>query len=379
MTEKIRVLHCIETIASGGVEQVRLTLVRGLPIDRFEHKIICTWKGGPIAETLEAEGVELIPIGSFKHPFQWSKHKQVLRVIRKFKPHIIHGAIFEGMSMAAISGTLGRVPVRILEETSEPTTRSKKALWIQGIFSNMTDKIIGISPSVYTFLTQKAGISKDKVVLINNGVSVPGSKIKAISKADLGLAENDIILGGVGRVYNNVKRFSDILESLQILGNPRIKFLLIGDGPDLPSLKLKAKSLGVENQFISLGYQSSPQSYMESMDVFLIPSAHEGFGLVAVEAMYANLPVIASRVGGLKDVVLDGETGFLVSPLSPRELAEKINVLIDRPDLRSSMGQKGRLRALKFYTAKGYCDEIMRLYLDLLEKKGILISETYTC
>ncbi|WP_373399083.1 hypothetical protein V8V91_05035 [Algoriphagus halophilus] len=121
----IRVLHCIETIASGGVEQVRLTLVRGLDPSKFEHKIICTWKGGAIAIALEQEGIELIPIGGFTHPFEWNKQKQVLEVIRKFKPHIIHGAIFEGMSMAAIAGTLGGVPIRILEETSEPIGRSK--------------------------------------------------------------------------------------------------------------------------------------------------------------------------------------------------------------------------------------------------------------
>ena len=328
-----------------------------------------------MAEALEAEGVELIPIGGFKHPFQWKKHKQVLKVIRDFKPHIIHGAIFEGMSMAAISGTIGRVPVRIMEETSEPTTRSKKALWIQRIFSHMSDKIIGISPSVCDFLIQNAGIPRRKVVLINNGVPIPGPGAQIFTKSDLGLDQNDIVLGAVGRVYNEVKRFSDILEALRILANQRLKFLLIGDGPDLPELKIKAKFLGVEGQFISLGYHSSPQSFMELMDIFLVPSAHEGFGLVAVEAMFAGLPVIATRVGGLKDVVRDGETGYLVSPLSPKELAEKIQFLLDNPELKTHMGQKGRLRALEFYTAERYCEEIKILYLDLLDKKGILNSE----
>lgn len=352
-----------------------MTLVRGLPKDQFEHKIICTWAGGPIAKALEAEGVEIIPIGSFKHPFQWDKHKQVLQVIKEFKPHIIHGAIFEGMSMAAISGTLGRVPVRILEETSEPTTRSRKALLIQQIFSNLTDKIIGISPSVCDFLIQKVRISREKVILINNGVSVPKPLVEGFKKAVLGLDQEDMVLGAVGRVYNDVKRFSDILEAIKILENPRIKFLLIGEGPDLQHLKNQAGLLGVQDQFLAVGYQSDPQSYMELMDVFLVPSAHEGFGLVAVESMLAGLPVIASRVGGLKDVVVDGETGFLVPPRSPGSIAEKIQILIDQPQLRKQMGEKGRQRALQHFTAERYCRDVENLYLELLHKKGILPSE----
>jgi len=74
----IRVLHCIETIASGGVEQTILTLIRGLDQSKFQHKIICTWKGGPMAEALENEGVEITAVGSFKHPFQWRKLQKVV-------------------------------------------------------------------------------------------------------------------------------------------------------------------------------------------------------------------------------------------------------------------------------------------------------------
>lgn len=374
MTSKIRVLHCIETIASGGVEQVRLTLVRGLPKDRFEHKIICTWAGGPIAEALEAEGVEVIPIGGFKHPFQWSKHKQVLKVIQEFKPHIIHGAIFEGMSMAAISGTLARVPVRILEETSEPINRTKKTQFIQRIFTKVTDKIIGISPSVCQFLIERVGINKGKVILINNGVAIPKSDSKYLTKKELQITDVDLVLGAIGRVYNEVKRFSDVLDALNILKDQNIKFILIGDGPDLNSLKDKAKELGLGKQFLALGYQSSPESILPAIDIFLVPSAHEGFGLVAVEAMLASLPVIATRVGGLKDVVIDGETGFLIPPLDPQALAVKIKALIQNPELRKSMGQKGKMRALENYTAERYCAEIEDLYLGLLKEKQVHIN-----
>jgi glycosyltransferase involved in cell wall biosynthesis len=374
----IRILHCIETIASGGVEQVRLTLVRGLPKDRFEHKIICTWKGGPIAEALEAEGVELIPIGSFRHPLQWSKHKQVLKVIREFKPHIIHGAIFEGMSMAAIGGKLGKVPITILEETSFPQSRSQKAIYLQQLFVKVADKVVGIAPTVISYLSDQVKIPKSKLRLINNGVNSPRevspSELEEL-RLELGIEKDDLIFGSAGRFYNEVKRFTDILEAIHQLPASKVKFLLLGQGPDQDLILRKAKKLGLEKRLILPGYQNDTAPFYELMDIFCIASAHEGFGLVAAEAMLHGLPVIATKVGGLQDIVLDQETGYLVPPLSPESLAEKIQLLIEQPELRQEMGEKGKQRAFEHFSAERYCREVENLYLELLSKKGVDIRE----
>ncbi len=372
---KIRILHCIETISSGGVEQTRLTLARGLDKDKYEFKIICTWAGGPIAEALEKEGVELIPIGSFKHPFEWSKHQKVRQVIRDFKPHIIHGAIFEGMSMAVIGGKLGKVPVVILEETSDPQNRSRKAIWLQRLWVKAADKVIGIAPAVVGYLKDTVKVPNGKLKLINNGVgALKQIKEKEVDeiKKELGVTDTDIILGSVGRIYDEVKRFSDILEALTILKMPNLKFLLVGQGPDLETLKTKAKAFGLQNQFLSVGYKKQPEAYYQLMDIFCIASAHEGFGLVAAEAMMHQIPVVATRVGGLQNVVVDNETGFLVPPKDPKALGEKIQTLINNPELRKQMGQAGYQRAMEHYSAERYVREVEELYLGLLKEKGII-------
>lgn len=369
---KIRVLHCIETIASGGVEQTRLTLIRGLDRKVFEHKIVCTWAGGPIAEALKNEGVELIVVGPFKHPFQLQKHRKVLSVIKSFKPHIVHGAIFEGMAMAAIGGRIGGVPVVILEETSEPVTRSVKAIWLQRIFVRLADKIIGISPAVVKYLTEKARLPSNKILLVNNGVQMPRDYEKArVEKirVDLGIADGDFVIGSVGRIYNEVKRFSDILEAIKLLNRTDVKFLLVGDGPDLSELSETAIALGLERNFIPVGYQENPSYYYRIMDVFCLPSAHEGFGLVAAEAMLHRLPVIASNVGGLADIVVDGITGLLIPPYSPKAISEKILILLGDSKMREDMGNRGYARAKENYSSDRYCKEINNLYLDLVAKK----------
>lgn len=372
--EKIRVLHCIETISSGGVEQTRLTLIRGMDKEKFEHKIICTWAGGPIAEALCAEGVELIVVGSFSHPFEVRKHQKVLKVIKSYRPHIIHGAIFEGMAMASIGGMLGKVPVVVLEETSEPSTRSRKAIWLQRVFAKRADKIIGISPAVVSYLTDKAKLPKEKIQLVNNGVAMPKGldPIDAGKlKADLGIRAGDFVVGSVGRIYNEVKRFSDILEAIKISGRSNFKFLLVGDGPDLRKLKEMAQELKLEGNFIAVGYQENPGLYYQIMDVFCVPSAHEGFGLVAAEAMLHHLPVIASNVGGLANVVIDKETGFLIPVNSPSAISQKLAILYSEKGMREKMGKSGYNRAKENYTSERYCLEIENLYLSLLTSKGI--------
>lgn len=373
--QKIRLLHCIETISSGGVERIRLTFAKGLDFNRYELKIICTKAVGPIKDQLEGFGVEIVEVGPFKSPFEWGKYKKVLGVIRNFQPHIIHGAVFEGMSMASVGGLFGKVPVVILEETSFPSTRSKKALFLQRFCSIYADKVIGIAPSVVQFLKDKVKISSSKIVLINNGVEIPeicSDQEKFQIRKNLSIEKEDLVIGSVGRVHDSVKRFSDILKVIKLLENPKIKFLLVGQGPDLDELKILSIELGIQDQFIPVGFREKPDSYYQIMDVFCLPSAQEGFGLVAAEAMLHRLPIVATRVGGLQDIVVDQETGFLVPPFSPNQIADKLKILIEDPELRKSLGEKGYHRAMEHYTAERYCKEVEDLYLELLKKKGIL-------
>jgi L-malate glycosyltransferase len=110
------------------------------------------------------------------------------------------------------------------------------------------------------------------------------------------------------------------------------------------------------------------------MNLFAIVSHMEAFGLVAVEAMFHRIPVIATRVGGLKDIVREGETGILVEAHNPSQIAEAINSLISNPALRIDMGAKGYERAHRDYSAQRYVKDVESLYNKLLVKKGVISS-----
>ena len=374
--QKIRILHCIETISSGGVERIRRSLARYLDKDLYEQKIICTQANGIIPEEIRAEGVEIISIGRLKHTFHWSQYKKVLQIIRSYRPHIIHGAVFEGLSMATVSGFLGRVPIIIAEETSDPKNRSHKATLLLKLLTSVADRVIGISHSVVLYLQKTAKINPQKIIMINNGVEVPRIvDIKEVERLrqKYGVWEDEVIIGSVGRIRDKVKLYSDIIKAVALLPDrAKIKIVIVGEGPDRDFLKKTAAERGLGNQLIMPGVQMDTPPFYRLMDIFCIVSDNEGFGLVAAEAMFHRLPVIASAVGGLKDIVINGETGFLVPSHSPDKIAEKLQLLIDQPELRTSMGAQGLDRAEKEYSAKVYVEKVHQLYQQLLREKGIL-------
>ena len=375
MDDKILLLHCIETISSGGVDKLRLTLAQGLDKEKYKLKIICTQAHGALAEGLVKEGVDIYEVGAFKHPFEFSKHRKVLQVIKDYRPHIIHGAVFEGNTMACIGGLRGRVPVIILEETSDPKNRSKKANWLLNTYTRFADRIIAISPSVASYLEHTARIKRHKIQLINNGVETP----RAVTEEEIialkrryNIGATDLVIGSVGRLRNFHKLFTDIIEAVALLKDfSKIKILIVGEGEDRALIEETAKNLGLESNLVMAGLQADTAPFYQVMDIYCIASHMEGFGLVAAEAMFHQLPVVATAVGGLKDIVIDGETGFLVPSHRPDKIAEKLQVLIGDPELRRSMGAKGLARARAEYSAEAYVGKVHQLYQELLMEKGI--------
>ncbi len=371
----IRVLHIMSTVTGGGVERRRLSLAKAFKGSDFQMKLVGTFKSGNIADQIEENGVEIIEIGDFKGPFHWEKHKKIQKIIDDFKPHIIHGAVFEGVTMAAINGFLKKVPIILLEETSDPQNRSSKADLLLRVFSLAADRFIAIAPNVADYLRNTAKVSSKKVITINNGVEIPRqvSELEIQNLKDqYAIKEDDFIVGTVGRLFNDHKRITDIIEAVHCLKNlDHIKLLIVGDGKDEELIKQKAIDLRVQDQVIFTGYQFDTAPFYKLMDVFCIASQREGFGLVAAEAMLHKLPVIATRVGGLQNVVVDGETGILLEPNQPKKIAEAIEKLYNSRNLLEDYASQGYYRAIANYTEERYVNDVVALYKQLLKNKNI--------
>jgi len=372
MGRKIKILHIQETIGSGGVERRRLSMAKHLDKFIFDQKFICTYAYGNIPDEISAEGYEVLPIGQLKSPLHWSQHRKVQKIIQEYQPDIIHGAVFEGVTLAAINGWLKKVPVVIIEETSFPVNRTWKGNLLMKLFSMISHKVIGVSQAATDeYLKGELKLSDKKVILVNNGVAQP----RQVSEVELheekkrwGIEDYDFVIGSIGRMVSDAnKRFSDLIRAFADFARNKkdVKLLLIGEGPKKFGYEKLVKDLGICNKVIFTGYQSDVSLFYQMMDVFALVSRNESFGLVLAEAMLNKLPVIATKVGGMKYIVEDRKTGFLVPVYDVQQIAEKLEVLFADKTTRLKMGRYGYEKALKEFTEERYVKIISNLYKQL--------------
>lgn len=363
---EIRVLHCLVKVGSGGVEQRRLSLARGLDSSIYNQRLICTQTQGGLPASFDEAGCPIDDVGRLDGIFDLKRYRSTLRIVREFRPHIIHGAVFEGVALASLCGRFGRVPVVIGEETSDPRNRRWKGHLLARLLAGLTDHCVGVSPSAGRYLTDTIHVPASKVSVINNGVEMPELPSRerlAELRAELGIDDSDFVIGSVGRMVDEQKRFGDLIQAISRLADiPHVKLLLLGDGRQRSRLEQLAVKLGVRGRVIFAGYQFVVGHFLGLMDVFALVSEREAFGLVNAEAMRCSLPVVATRVGGIPDVVRHNETGLLVDPRDIEAMVRAFRRMIADPELSMSMGAAGKLRADREFSAESYIRRVDNLY-----------------
>ena len=372
--KKIKILHCLETVGSGGVEQLKLLKARQLDGARYEQALICTKAVGALPAQFELAGCPVHEIGVFRGIFDRVRYMRALAIVREYRPDIIHGAVYEGVAVASLVGRMAGVPVIIGEETSDPVNRRWTGSVLYRCLAGLTHQMVAVSPAVKRYLVDDIKLPLERVALINNGVFDPGfsgDAVRAEIRRRLGIQEGDFVIGSCGRLLDSHKRFSDLIQAFSIIRRqvPSAKLLIVGEGPDENALQALAVQLGVGDGVLFVGYQAETRPYYDVMDIFCLASAHEAFGLVLVEAMLADLAVVATRVGGIPSVVEEGETGYLVDPLAPADLASRLLELIENSPLRTLMGQRGRERAASKFGADRYVREFDLLYQRLVSRR----------
>lgn len=370
--KKIKVLHCIETMGSGGVEQLKYAVSKHIDTNTFDQVVVCSKVKNNFDHRFKKLGIPVYPIGELKKLYNLPYYWRLIRRVRKEKPDILHGAVFEGVISAVLAGIICRIPVIIIEETSEPLNRSSRGSRLLKFLASYARWVIAISPSVKTYLHQVAGIPEEKIKLINYAVDKPEPPSSGETnelKESLGITADDFVIGSVGRLRDFHKRFSDLIKAAATLRDacPGLKLLIVGDGEDMESLKTLAKQCQMEDRVIFAGYQSNTTLYYSCMDAFALVSHMEAFGLVVVEAMFMKLPVIVTAVGGMKDIVINGTTGLLVQPHDLDAIAAAIKTLYNDREQGIAFGQAGYVRAGEYYSVQQHAREVQDLYLSSLK------------
>lgn len=352
---------------SGGVERRRLELARRLDPSKFEQRIVCLNGQADLLDGFESAGTR---VDNLRSDLGISAIAKASAIARDYKAEIIHGAVFEGVILATAAAMSMPKSRLVIEEIDYPIHRSWRGNLLLRALSTRADVCVGVSPAVMEYLARVARIPPSKLRLIVNGISAPS----ALGSADcdqlrlkLGIPPEAFVIGSVGRLRDDHKRFSDLITATQMLrqSNPEVHLLIVGEGPDLGLLKQKCAELQLHSHVTFAGYHSDVGRMFSIMDLFALVSERESFGLVLAEAMFSGLAVVATRAGGIPNVVAEGETALLVPVADPLAIVAAIARLLTDHDLRSAFARAGKARAEARFGALRYVGDVERVYLGL--------------
>ncbi|MCW5799583.1 MAG: glycosyltransferase [Nitrospira sp.] len=340
----------------------------------FEWSVVL-FNEGRLADELRKLPVSLTVISETSHGPVGIAFR-LAKIFRAIRPDIVHTHKYKDSIVASIvARCMGvRRIIRVVHGRPEPFNGLRNARMVgytmldRLVTHLLIDKVVAVSSDLEQLLIGTFG--RNRVVCIHNGINL-GSIVVTMSRVDKRkewqVSDKTILIGTVGRLVP-VKGHMVLLEALKILrelhGN--VKLLLVGDGPLRTNLETEAKRLGLEHFVIFSGHQEQPHDLINMMDIFLLPSLHEGIPMVLLEALALNRPVIASRVGGIPEVLSHGRSGILVSPAKPGALAMAIRDLIEHPDKAVSIGMAGRVQVETEFSASIMADRTVGVYNSLL-------------
>jgi glycosyltransferase involved in cell wall biosynthesis len=311
---------------------------------------------------------------------------RLAQTIRRERPHILHTHTAKAGALGRLAALLAgeaRPPIvlhtfhgHVLREYFDPL-RTEGFRLLETLLARVATALVAVSPEVRDDLVRLGVAPARKFAVVRLGIDLD-ERISAAADGRgptrelLGIAPERFAIGWIGRM-TGVKRTENVLDALKLLREQGVDACLcmVGDGPDRDEVERHAKRLGVVRHCYFLGYQDEIARFYAAFDAFILPSGNEGTPVSAIEALAAERPVVATRVGGVPDVVRDGEDGFLVEPGDVKALAGRLRALASDPALRARMGASGRARVLSRYSVGRLIDDVDRLYRSLLAAEGL--------
>jgi glycosyltransferase involved in cell wall biosynthesis len=285
--------------------------------------------------------------------------------------------MFTSNAYGRAAALLAGAPIRVATELSVDEWKWWLYRLVDRLLLPFTDAVIANAAAVRHFYMTSERVPAYKIALIRNGIdlNVFQPRPKQEARARLGIPLHAKVVGGAGRL-DLQKGFSILVEAMQevLRKHPETLLVIAGDGPERPALEAQAARLGFGGQVRLLGHAADMAGFMSAIDVFALSSLWEGLPHVVMEAMACERPVVAARIGGVGELVKDGETGLLVQPRSPTALARAIIRLFDQPDALIQMGRSARLVAQRDFDFMKMVRQTEELYLSLMERRGLCVA-----
>jgi glycosyltransferase involved in cell wall biosynthesis len=354
----------------GGAELLAKQLALACQ-DHFRPVFLCLDAMGSLGAELIDKGfiVEVV----YRQPgFDYKCAGRIARFLDTHDVKLVHAHQYAPFFYTSIARMFKwNCPILFTEHGRDyPDYRRPKRVLANRLLLRRHDRVIAVGEHVREALVDNEGIPISRVEVIHNGVDVqrfnPARPNRLSVRASLGLREKEIGVIQVARL-NRLKDYETAIRTMQIVcrSAPNVRYFIVGEGEERTKIEAMIRDVNMENQIRMLGLREDVAELLEGMDIFLLTSVSEGIPLTLIEAMSAQLPCVATRVGGIPEVVHDGTTGVLSDSGDCNKLSEALLKLIQSPSVRQRMGECGRKRAMELFQSDRMLGQYKVLYAQL--------------
>lgn len=370
-----KVVFFTDSSGFGGAEQVLLTILAGLDRGRWRPLLMHHQEPGlaRLLQPARALNVELRVVPRLPDGARGAARvPRLIRDLRALQPDVFHANLTWSLSCkyGLVAAILARTPAVVaMEHLFVDAAWRRPTVLEQRLICQGVDRYVAVSYEVAERLHQTFHIPTRKLRVVHSSIAVDRFSRPPNVPLRIQLAQGSArrVVLTTARLHRQ-KGHCYLLQAAALL--PEAVFVLAGDGPERPRLEAQARELELAERVVFLGHRDDVPELLAACDLLVLPSLFEGLGLALLEAMAAGKPVVASAVGGIDEVVIDGETGLLVPPADPVALADAIRRILLDTALASSLAAAGKARVSQQFSAETMVERVTQIYGEILDARG---------
>lgn len=367
-----KILYVITKSNWGGAQRYVFELA-GTAVSEGYEVVVAFGETGELKTKLEGKGVRTIRVEGMRNEASlraiMDAVRGVLSIVREERPQVLHlNSSLAGFA-GAVAGRIARVPRIIFTAHGWAFNEERSLLQrsVARVIHYMTvllsHKTICVSEAVCRDMARMP-LAKERMTVIHNGIAP--FKVRSKKEARAALLpdlEKKMWIGSIGELHPS-KRFADAIEAMALLGSrfPDVALVIMGEGAERQKLESLIIERGLQGKVFLVGHVSEASSYLSAFDIFVFPSRTEALGYALLEAGIAKLPAVASRVGGIPEIIVDRENGILVRKEHSKELAVALQRLIEDKELRKKLGGSLRTRVIEHFPLEKMLEKTFALY-----------------